>query len=288
MREQLFKMMEKEGVLPPFPEIIARLREMIEDPDVGINEVAKVIQSDPILTGKLIQLANSVYGGGSAFFATDLNRALSRLGLKMAMDLAYSLKLSNMFSKDDYIDKNKFWRYSLALAVISSRLAKVYGAKQEEMSYAYLGGLMRNLGALLFSSLIPEEYGELIEKLRLQVEKAPLRRKLMAMEPLEEKAFGASSAEIAGYYVRRWWSVEQPVLDYIECRSKILLPEIPQVVEIGRYFLALEGIEDGILALQVGLPERYFTEKLEISPEQYKELQLALQESLSILSQGEK
>ena len=280
MREELFKMMEKEGVLPPFPEIIARLREMIEDPDVGINEVAKVIQSDPILTGKLIQLANSVYGGGSAFFATDLNRALSRLGLKMAMDLAYSLKLSNMFNQDDYIDKTNFWRYSLALAVISSRIAKGYGARQEEMSYAYLGGLMRNLGALLFSSLIPTEYGKLLGGLRKKLEGSPKRRKLMALEPLEEKAFGVSSAELTGFYIRRWWSVEQPVLDYIECRSKILLPEISQVVEIARYFLAVEGIEDGILDLQVWLPEGYFEKKLGISPEQYKELQ----ESLSILS----
>ena len=284
MREELFKMMEKEGVLPPFPEIIARLREMIEDPDVGINEVAKVIQSDPILTGKLIQLANSVYGGGSAFFATDLNRALSRLGLKMAMDLAYSLKLSNMFNQDDYIDKTNFWRYSLALAVISSRIAKGYGARQEEMSYAYLGGLMRNLGALFFSSLIPTEYGKLLGGLRKKLEGSPKRRKLMALEPLEEKAFGVSSAELTGFYIRRWWSVEQPVLDYIECRSKILLPEISQVVEIARYFLAVEGIEDGILDLQVWLPEGYFEKKLGISPEQYKELQFDLQESLSILS----
>ena len=79
---------------------------MIEDPDVGINEVAKVIQSDPILTGKLIHQQLRIWR--VLHFATDLNRALSRLGLKMAMDLAYSLKLSNMFNRDDCIDKNKF------------------------------------------------------------------------------------------------------------------------------------------------------------------------------------
>ena len=105
----------------------------------------------------------------------------------------------------------------------------------------------------------------------------------MAMEPLEEKSFDVSSSELAGFYIRRWWSVEQPVLDYIECRSKILLPELPQVVEISRYFLALEGIEDGILDLKVYLPEKHFAEKLNISPQMYKELQLDLQESLSIL-----
>ena len=59
MREELLKSIEQDGLLPPFPEIIRQLREMIEDPTTGMNEVAQVIQSDPVLTGRLIRLSNS-------------------------------------------------------------------------------------------------------------------------------------------------------------------------------------------------------------------------------------
>jgi HD-like signal output (HDOD) protein len=283
MKQQLIKMIEKEGVLPPFPEIISRLRELIEDPNTGINEVAKVIKSDPVLSGKLIGIANSVYGGGAAFFAADLNRALSRLGLKLAMDLAYSLKLSGMFDTQNYIDKNQFWRYSLSLGVLSSRIAQIYGANQEEASYAYLGGLMRHVGIILYSYLIPDEYGEFIQELRSKYKDSRVRRRLTSLEPLEERAFGISSTDLACVYIRKWWFVEQPVLEYIEHSSKILYPKVEHSVEIARYFLAAEGRCSGILDSKVKLPEGFFEDKLEISPEQYNQLQIDLQESLTIL-----
>ena len=93
MREELLQALEQDGLLPPFPDIIIRLRKMIEDPDTGMDEVARVVQSDPVLAGRLIRLANSVFGSGTSFTTNNLNRALGRLGLKMAMDLAYSLKV---------------------------------------------------------------------------------------------------------------------------------------------------------------------------------------------------
>ena len=103
MREELLKSIEQDGLLPPFPEIIRQLREMIEDPTTGMNEVAQVIQSDPVLTGRLIRLSNSVFGSSASFVVNDLNRALGRLGLKMAMDLAYSLKDPLHVSKQGWV-----------------------------------------------------------------------------------------------------------------------------------------------------------------------------------------
>ena len=115
MREELLKSIEQDGLLPPFPEIIRQLREMIEDPTTGMNEVAQVIQSDPVLTGRLIRLSNSVFGSSASFVVNDLNRALGRLGLKMAMDLAYSLKIPSMFPNKAGFSYPDFWKYSLGL-----------------------------------------------------------------------------------------------------------------------------------------------------------------------------
>ena len=158
MREELLQALEQDGLLPPFPDIIIRLRKMIEDPDTGMDEVARVVQSDPVLAGRLIRLANSVFGSGTSFTTTNLNRALGRLGLKMAMDLAYSLKVPSIFPNKNGFDYNVFWRYSLGLGVVASKLGEEKGLVKDELSHVYLGGLMRNIGVLLFIHLKKDLY----------------------------------------------------------------------------------------------------------------------------------
>ena len=167
MRDKLLNMIEKKGKLPPLPAMISRLQAMIEDPEIGINEVAKVIQTDPVLAGRLIQLANSVFCRSGAFYATKLTRALSRLGLKMAMDIAYSLEMSKMFSQDNsLIEQESFWRHSLGLAVVSSRLTEHLDGSRDMQSHAYLAGLMKNVGVLVFSYLIPDEYSAFLKAIQ--------------------------------------------------------------------------------------------------------------------------
>ena len=128
MRDELLARVKQSDDLPPLPEVITTLRKMIEDNNTGIDDVARVIQSDPVLTGRLIRMANSVFGRGTTYHANSLTKALGRLGLKMAMDLAYSLNLPNLFKPNDVVDQRLFWRYSLARGIVSSKLAQHCGA----------------------------------------------------------------------------------------------------------------------------------------------------------------
>jgi HD-like signal output (HDOD) protein len=160
MREKLLQAIQKKGDLPPLSSIINRLRVMIEDPNAGINDVVRLIQSDSILSGRLLQLANTVYYSGRDFQVTSLTRAMSRLGLKMALDIAYSVELPRLFSGGSIINQGDFWKCSLARATTASLVAKYLGGSRDQKSYAYLGGLMRNTGVLVFAHLIPEEYAE--------------------------------------------------------------------------------------------------------------------------------
>ena len=97
MRDDLLQAVEKTDDLPPLPEILQRLKTMIDDPESGVADVAQVIQSDPVLSGRLLKLANNVYWRRGGIEVTAVNRALGRLGLKMALDLAYSTELPKLF-----------------------------------------------------------------------------------------------------------------------------------------------------------------------------------------------
>ena len=288
MREQLLSMIQKEGILPPFPEIITRLREMIEDPDTGINDVARVIQSDPVLAGRLIHLANSVFGSSSVFFATELTRALSRLGLKMAMDLAYSLKVPNLFKEDTLIDHRLFWRHSLGLGIMSSKIAQSLGANSSEVSHAYLGGLMRQIGILLFSNLIPEEYGaflkEVEESLKAEKETPNQTIGLINLESFEQNTFGLSSAELGAAFIEKWWELDPKVVHYVRTRPKSIEVIIEHAIEIARYVLSAEGVSDGVINVKSGISREYIQARFGFTESEYQDLTAELSTELNVFA----
>ncbi|MBO0040363.1 HDOD domain-containing protein, partial [Listeria monocytogenes] len=64
MNEILLRSVE---VLPPLPDTINKLRKYINESgsNVKIDEIANIISSDPLMTAKLLRLANSPFYGFS-------------------------------------------------------------------------------------------------------------------------------------------------------------------------------------------------------------------------------
>ena len=84
--------MKKNGDVPPLPEVMLRLEAKVEDPNVDIEEIALIIESEPILAGKLLKLSNNVFFGGGREPVEDLAGTILRLGLKMVLDLTFTLE----------------------------------------------------------------------------------------------------------------------------------------------------------------------------------------------------
>ena len=269
MREKLLQSISTKGDLPPLPQTINRLREMIEDPDSGITEVAKVIQSDPILSGRLIQLANSVYFSGGAFQVTGLTRALSRLGLKMALDIAYSVEVPKLFSNNKAIDQDEFWKHSLGLAIASSGIAKMYGANRDEQSHAYLGGLMRNIGIIVFAHLVPDEYSVFLKQ-----------RFNKPFEQSEKDTFGIDSAELGSTFIQKWWPVSDEVVSYVRKRPKTIKPKLEHSASIASVFLMAEGIPNGLAFKQKKFPTEFMQTHFKISEDDCADLRSEISTAL--------
>ncbi len=66
--------------LPVLPPVVQQLQQLLLDPDVRIERLVSVIEQDPVLSARLLQLANSAYMGFSHDTAS-LQMAISRLGL---------------------------------------------------------------------------------------------------------------------------------------------------------------------------------------------------------------
>lgn len=79
--------------LPSLPTVAVQVVQAFSDPDVGVQEIAQILRTDPAITGKILQAANS------SRFATgrqisDIHRALMILGKKVVSSLALSFSLA--------------------------------------------------------------------------------------------------------------------------------------------------------------------------------------------------
>ena len=68
--------------LPSFPEIAVRVRRVLSDPKSTVEQVVRVVGSEPSLA-RLLRIANSASLNRSGKTVTDLRTAVNRIGYNM-------------------------------------------------------------------------------------------------------------------------------------------------------------------------------------------------------------
>ncbi len=171
---QLFRMLESGYAIPPLSAIALRLLEVASDEDASNEQIVALIEKDPSLTVRLLNLSNSAFFGTGSPIAT-LSRAVMRLGHNQIKLMALSISLRDAFpmGKVDQFDYELFWRISLYRGLIAKSLARQ--SKLADTEEAFLCGLTMEIGLpILFElcikgrvsefSLDLEPLDELLEK----------------------------------------------------------------------------------------------------------------------------
>lgn len=135
-------------VLPTLPEVALKVREVVDDPDSSIADLVRIIVSDPALSARLIQVANSpLMRAGRKIESVDA--AVSRLGMRIVRDLATSMVMQQMFqATSDVTDQRlrQLWEHSTEVAAICHALAGQFTKLNPEQ--ALLAGLVHDIGAM--------------------------------------------------------------------------------------------------------------------------------------------
>ncbi|WP_339899400.1 HDOD domain-containing protein [uncultured Gilvimarinus sp.] len=135
-------------VLPTLPEAALRVREVAEDPEADLNQLADVIGSDAALSARIVRVANSPLLRGNRAI-DDLKMALSRLGMEYTCNIATGLAMQQMFqATSDMVDKRMrdSWTRSSEIAGISHVLCRHYTNLRPDQ--ATLAGLVHKIGVL--------------------------------------------------------------------------------------------------------------------------------------------
>ncbi|MFG6459557.1 HDOD domain-containing protein [Roseateles sp. BYS96W] len=238
----------KHSALPTMPEVASRLLKSFDDDNVGLAQVAALIEKDSTLSAKVLRLANSAHYSPSHQIATVMDAAHA-LGLETLRNLAMAACLSGAFPKVQGLDRTTFWRHSIATANYSRILARMLGADGATTDTAYLAGLMLRTGQLLMAMDDP--------KLVADVESH-------ANEPgsrfsLEEHRFGCTHADVTAVLAAHWHFPQRMVEAFkdtntpLEIRPFSLIAAVLHLAEV--LADAAQHHDEPAQALKVAVPE---------------------------------
>ena len=138
--------------LPTIPRVVQQISAAIQDPDVDARKIGELLAQDPVLSAKVLRLANSSFFGGQRSMAS-IDAAVAMIGMQALGRLVLAGGVSSSFGAVPGIDLPTFWRDSLVAATAAQKLAPRLGAEVEE---AYVSGLLHGTGHLILCKTYPD------------------------------------------------------------------------------------------------------------------------------------
>lgn len=133
---------------PTSLEASRRVLRAVENPDIGLSALAKIVVSEPLLSAKVIRLANSVALNPTNQSVRDVRLAVVRVGMDPIKSLAMVLIMNQLRQSQRHRGCRKFsdrlWERSVHMAALSFVIArKLTKLNPDEAMFA---GIVHDLG----------------------------------------------------------------------------------------------------------------------------------------------
>jgi len=151
-------------MFPTGAQVALNLRRALDDPECHILTAAKLIQAEPLLSARVIEISNSVAFNRSGREITDVHVAVSLLGFTTIRSLAMALVTRQMAGQSKTREHqevvDRLWEHSAHVASLARAIARhVTHVDQETALFA---GIIHEIGGFYMLSR-SEEYPGLLE-----------------------------------------------------------------------------------------------------------------------------
>ena len=192
-----FREVTEKYKLPPLPVIANKVLSMIEDPDLSIREICRVLSDDPALAARVLAISRSVYYAQRTP-PKSLQGAIQVVGLHSLRYILIAAATQGLFMANNKIS-GKLWSHSLAVALACRLLSQRAGHQDSEQ--AFLTGLLHDIGEMILF------HGDQQGFERLLVEAQESKRPLVEMEK-ETYAFDHA---FIGLTLLDSWSIDSEI-----------------------------------------------------------------------------
>lgn len=227
MKQEVLDRLKKCKDLPSPPGVAAQIIDLSSNVNSDIDTLAEVVSMDPVLSAKIIRMANS-----SLYMrrveTQDVQQAVMMFGWTGTLNIALSFSVVGSISEDSAagLDHGMFWKRSLATAVACRKLGEVvkYPLREE----LFLPGLLQDIGMLAFDKAIPKVYAGIDERQQ--------DHKYLCV--LEKQKLGCDHAA-AGEWLLKSWRIPEKITRLIAISHGEYIDEYddldPKLVKCIRY-----------------------------------------------------
>jgi putative nucleotidyltransferase with HDIG domain len=179
--------------LPQFPEHIAAIQKLLNNPEVVMVDIAKRIAVDPSMTADLIKLVNSpLYM--TAKRVDNITSAIKIIGTNGVKNLLYSYGTQNVLGRETE-EKKLLWNHCYKTAFYSYNIVRSFGKDKKILDDSYTCAMLHDMGKIIFSKNVP--------KLSLKLERFCKSRNIPQVA-LEDISAGTNHAEIGALVAEKW------------------------------------------------------------------------------------
>jgi len=254
------KIVSKMKSFPGMSGNMARLLNLLDDPDSSASQIEEVLRYEPGITANLLKMTNSAYFGLPTKVGS-IKKAIVMLGWKRLSKLVMASCVNAMM--DDSIPgydlpPGELWRHSIAVSVAAEGLIRELkiGAGDE----IFTAALLHDLGKLVLGGFVRED----LDAIRSAAARG------MPFQLAEREVLGTDHAEIGGQMLESWSFPENlvnAVRWHHEPDSAEETSNTIDIVHVANVLCLMIGIGVGVEGLQYE-PSPAATKRLGLRPGQ--------------------
>jgi putative nucleotidyltransferase with HDIG domain len=154
---------------------------------------ARQISMDPALTADLLKIVNSAQYMLSKK-VDSISEAVKMVGIRGIKNLLYSYGTQKILG-DESSDKKALWEHSYKAAFYAFNLVKNFRKDRNLLDDAYVGGILHDMGKIIFSNVHPELLGKI---------QSFCTDKGLPASTFEDLSAGMNHAEIGALIAEKW------------------------------------------------------------------------------------
>ena len=232
-KEVIQKVYSKVDELPTLPIVLPKILSLMENEATSAMDIADVIASDPVITSKLLKVANSAYYGFQQEISS-LKKCIPLLGFNMVKSLALSIGVMKSFPTGKKVagfSREQLWIHSVAVGTLMQEMGKRY-RKNKDNEYLFILGLLHDIGKIVLDQFFHELFEQILEK--------SLHMNRIDLYAAERQIIGIDHGEVGAILLRRWKFPEK-IASTIDVHHK---NEVPK--EANSYDVAILRVADNL------------------------------------------
>lgn len=144
----------EEVTFPTFLDITFQVRTALKNPNLTVADLAKLVGAEPLMSAKIIRMANSVALNPSGREIADVKSAITRVGMEAVRTVSFSVAMEQLLKSKNMQPfeglSQRLWEHTVHVAAMCRLVAKKLGRLNPDE--AMFAGLVHDIGVFYLLS----------------------------------------------------------------------------------------------------------------------------------------